>query len=150
MLSCEISDDNRDHTIWDRSTLYGFKAAFLAGQGDRVMEPLLRYCRKRLVCDRVPYPVEAYPEGGKRHLSAESALFVRVITEGLLGIAPESLNSFSFVPQLPQGMPHLELDHLYIAGSHWRIRVEKAKWQVFRNGAPWAEGETNGVRTVIQ
>ena len=150
MLSCEISDDNRDRTIWDRSTLYGFKAAFLAGQGDRIMEPLLRYCRKRLLCDRVPYPVEAYPEGGKRHLSAESALFVRSITEGLLGIAPESLNSFSFVPWLPCAMPHIDLDHLYIAGGYWRIRVEKAKWQVFRNGAPWAEGETNGMRTMIQ
>lgn len=150
MLSCEISDDNRDHTIWDRSTLYGFKAAFLVGQGDRAMEPLLRYCRKRLLCDRVPYAVEAYPEGGKRQLAAESALFVRVITEGMLGIAPESLCSFSFVPRLPHAVPYIELNHLFIAGGHWRLRVDAEQWQVYRNGILRAEGQTNGIRTVIQ
>jgi len=150
MLSCEISEDNRDRTIWDRSTLYGFKAAFLAGQGDRVMEPLLRYCRKRLLCDRVPYAVEAYPEGDKRQLAAESALLVRVVTEGILGIQPESLHSFSFVPRLPTAIPHLYLSDLHIAGHNWHIRVERDCWTVLRDGALCAEGETNGLRTRIQ
>ena len=149
MLSCEISQDCTDRTIWDRSTLYGLKAAFLAGQGDRMMEFLLRYCRKRLLCDRVPYAVEAYPEGGKRHLSAESALFVRAVTEGILGIQPEGLDRFSFVPRLPTAMPHLYLSGLHIAGHNWHIRMERENWVVLRDGALWAEGETNGVRTVI-
>ena len=33
MLSCEKSAENRDDTIWDRSTLYGMKCAFLNGLG---------------------------------------------------------------------------------------------------------------------
>lgn len=150
MLSCEISDENRNSTIWDRSTLYGLKAAFLAGEGDRVMDFLLQYCRKRLLCDRVPYAVEAYPEGAKRHLSAESALMVRVVTEGVLGIQPESLDSFSFVPRLPARLPHLYLSQLYIAGHCWEIRVENLRWMVLRDGEIHATGETNAIRTVIR
>lgn len=149
MLSCEISKDCSDRTIWDRSTLYGLKALFLAGQGERAMEPLLRYCRKRLLCDRVPYAVEAYPEGAKRQLSAESALFVRVITEGILAIRPESLNSFSFIPMLPEKMPHLYLSQLYVAGHNWQIRVDRYSWVVIRDGEIAASGETNGVRVTI-
>ena len=149
MLSCEISDENRDSTIWDRSTLYGMKAAFLAGQGDRIMDFLLRYCRKRLLCDRVPYAVEAYPEGGKRHLSAESALLFRVMTEGVLGIRPEGLDSFSFVPRLPEGMPHLHLSRLRIAGHDWSIHIEKDRWTVLRDGVLRAEGNTDGERITV-
>lgn len=149
MLSCELSADNRDSTIWDRSTLYGFKAAFLAGQGDRIMPLLLRYCRKRLLCDRVPYAVEAYPEGGKRQLSAESALLVRVFTEGLLGIQPEGLDSFSFVPRLPEEMPHIYLSELHIAGGCWQLRVERDRWTALRAGEVVACGNTDGTRVVL-
>ena len=150
MLSCEISDDNRDRTIWDRSTLYGFKAAFLAGQGDRIMPLLRRYCRKRLLCDRVPYAVEAYPEGDKRHLSAESALFVRVFTEGLLAIQPESLDRLSFVPRLPKEMPHIDLSYLQIAGDCWRLRVERDRWTAWQADRMVAQGKTDGTRVVLQ
>ncbi len=149
MLSCEISEENRDSTIWDRSTLYGLKAAFLAGEGDRILDFLLAYCRKRLLGDRVPYAVEAYPEGAKRHLSAESALFVRVITEGLLGLRPEGLEQFSFTPRLPKGMPHLYLEDLYVAGHRWQIRVETDRWAVEKDGTPCAGGNTNGQRVII-
>ncbi len=149
MLTCELSNENHSDTIWDRSTLYGLKCAFLNGQGDRVMQPLLRYCRKRLLCDRVPYAVEAYPEGGKRQLSAESALLVRVITEGLLGICPVSLNAFSFVPQLPDGMPHIRLSHLYLAGHRWDICVRPEGWTVTENGKTVAAGETDGRRVTV-
>lgn len=150
MLSCEISDENRDSTIWDRSTLYGLKAAFLAGEGDRILGFLLAYCRKRLLGDRVPYAVEAYPEGAKRHLSAESALFVRVLTEGLLGLQPEGLTRFSFVPRLPEGMPHLYVDDLNIAGHCWGIRIEKDRWAVEKDHGPWAEGVTDGRRVTME
>ena len=149
MLSCEISCDNTNRTIWDRSSLYGFKALFQVGCGDRAMKPLLDYCRKRLLGDRVPYAVEAYPEGDKRHLSAESALFVRVITEGLLGIEPESLGSFSFVPRLPKDMEYLDVDHLYLVGHKWHIRVETAEWHVYRNDALFASGMTEGKRICL-
>lgn len=150
MLTCERSSENTSDTIWDRSTLYGMKCAFLAGAGDRMMKPLSDYCHKRLVCDRVPYAVEAYPEGGKRHLSGESALFVRVITEGLFGIMPEGLDSFSFTAMLPSGSKRLSLKKIHISGSVFDIVINRDNWIVYSNGAEHASGKTNGERIVIK
>ena len=150
MLSCERGEENKSDTIWDRATLYGMRAAFLAGAGERMEKPLLDYCHRRLVCDRVPYAVEAYPEGGKRHLSGESALFVRVVTEGLFGILPESLDSFSFVPRLSPAFDMLTLDKLHIAGGVFSITVTQKGWQVKENGVSVAEGKTDGVRKTVQ
>ncbi len=150
MLTCEISDENRSDTIWDRSTLYGMKAAFLAGAGEQMLAPLLAYCHKRLVCDRVPYAVEAYPEGGKRHLSAESALFARVVTEGIFGIMPESLDSFSFVPRLPSAFPEMRLQNVRICGGCFDIHVGKDEWHVTEGGKEIARGKTDCVRVEIR
>lgn len=150
MLSCERGEENKNDTIWDRSTLYGMKCAFLNGIGNQMMERLLTYCRKRLVCDCVPYAVEAYPEGGKRQLSGESALFVRMITEGLFGILPEGLDAFSFTPQLPERLKHMHLKSVPIASSCFDIFVEKNAWKIAENGVIIAQGETNGSRILIK
>ncbi|MBQ3004090.1 MAG: hypothetical protein IJD82_10180, partial [Clostridia bacterium] len=143
-------DENRSDTIWDRSTLYGMKAAFLAGAGEQMLAPLFAYCHKRLVCDRVPYAVEAYPEGDKRHLSAESALFARVVTEGIFGIMPESLDSFSFVPRLPSAFPEMRLQNVRICGGCFDIDVGKDEWHVTEGGKRIAQGKTDGVRVEIR
>ena len=150
MLSCEKSAENRDDTIWDRSTLYGMKCAFLNGLGDRMIEPLLAYCRKRLVCDRVPYAVEAYPEGERRHLSGESALFVRVITEGLFGLWPEGLDAFSFVPRLPKGLESMSLKSVFVCGGRYDLFVAREGWRVTANGEVLAMGELDGNRVLIR
>ncbi|MBQ8399889.1 MAG: hypothetical protein IJX08_08005 [Clostridia bacterium] len=150
MLTCEISSENQSNTIWDRSTLYGIKSAFIAGAGDRIMPFFLAYCRKRLLGERVPYAVEAYPEGSMRHLSGESALFVRIITEGIFGIVPESLTSFSFVPQLPKGIPFLKLSSLHICGSCFEINIDAQGWTVSCEGVSIAQGANMNERIVIQ
>ena len=149
MLSCEKGEENKNDTIWDRSTLYGLKCAFLNGCGDRMTEHLLSYCRKRLVGDCVPYAIEAYPEGGRRQLSGESALFARVVTEGMLGISPEGLQSFSFIPRLPERLEHICLRSVFIGGSCFDFFVEREHWSVTENGAVIAEGITDGCRTLI-
>lgn len=90
-------------TFWDRSTLYALRGIYAAGYVDKATEYLDRYSARRLTGDRVPYAVEAWPEGGQRHLSAESALYCRVLTEGLFGIRPTGFRSFSLKAQLPAG-----------------------------------------------
>jgi hypothetical protein len=149
MYTCERSAENTSDTIWDRSTLYGMKCAFLSGAGDSMVKPLLDYCRKRLLCDRVPYAVEAYPEGDKRHLSGESALFVRVITEGIFGIMPESLNSFSFVPSYYEELGEIKLSSLYINGKKVDITVNAESWTVCSNGKLINSGIIDKKRIVI-
>jgi cellobiose phosphorylase len=73
----------------------------------------------------VPYPVEAYPEGNQRHLSAESALYCRVITEGLFGIRPEGLYSFSCAPQLPAEWEGMSLRNIQAFNRNFDIDVKK-------------------------
>lgn len=149
LLSCEISSENTDSTVWDRSTLYGIKCAFMMGEGDRIVKFLLSYCKKRLLCERVPYAVEAFPEGNKRHLSAESALFVRIITEGLLNIVPEGLDTFSFVPYLPENMPHIKLSHICICGGCFDIYIGRKEWSVLQNSEIILSGKTDGKRVTV-
>lgn len=149
MLTCQFSHENRSHTIWDRSTLYGMKAAFLAGAGDRMIRPFLEYCRKRLLCDRVPYAVEAYPEGDKRHLSGESALFARAVTEGLLGIRPEGLDSFSFVPAIFEGLDRICLRKIPICGGCFTLTVTKEGWTVENRGETVLQGHELGKRITV-
>lgn len=55
----------------------------------------------------MPYAVEAYPENNMRHLSGESALFARIIPEGMLKLMPEMGRTFSVNPQLPSEMKNL-------------------------------------------
>jgi len=150
MLTCERSSENTSDTIWDRSTLYGMKCAFLAGESERMVKPLLDYCRKRLLCDRVPYAVEAYPEGDKRHLSGESALFVRVITEGIFGILPEGLDSFSFTASLPSGFERLSLKRIRICGGVFDIEIDANEYRVYSDGVLHSRGEASRKRIIIK
>jgi hypothetical protein len=88
-------------TFWDRSTLYALRGIYSAGYVDKATEYLGKYSEWRLTGDHVPYAIEAWPEGNQRHLSAESALYCRILTEGLFGIRPTGFRSFSLKAQLP-------------------------------------------------
>ncbi|CAN7409139.1 hypothetical protein LJR153_002632 [Paenibacillus sp. LjRoot153] len=96
-------------TYWDRSTLYALRGILYAGETELGISRLLEYSRNRLLGDHVPYAVEAFPEGNQRHLSAESALYARVILEGLFGIIPTGLDSFTCCPRLPMGWESMAL-----------------------------------------
>lgn len=101
-----------DSTFWDRSTLYGLRGAFAAGATEKALLFLMRYANRRLLGEHVPYAVEAWPEGNQRHLSAESALYCRVITEGMFSFRPEGLSRFSITPRLPEGWNEMSLKNL--------------------------------------
>lgn len=116
-----------DKTFWDRSTLYALRGAFAAGYPDRALPVLNYYSGRRLLGDHVPYPIEAWPEGSQRHLSAESGLYCRIITEGLFGIRPTGLRSFTVTPQLPSGWNEASLDHVRAFGSDFNISLHRLK-----------------------
>jgi hypothetical protein len=104
-------------TFWDRSTLYGLRGVFAAGAIDRGLRFFSDYSGRRLLGDHVPYAVEAWPEGNQRHLSAESALYCRVMTEGIFGFRPAGLNSFLIAPQLPSDWDHMSLNNIIVSGG---------------------------------
>lgn len=115
-----------DKTFWDRATLYALRGVLAAGETDRTLNYLHYYSNRRLLGDHVPYPVEAYPEGDQRQLSAESGLYCRIFTEGLFGIRPTGLKSFSFTPRLPKSWPEMSLKHIHAFERNFDIVVERA------------------------
>lgn len=102
-----------DKIFWDRSTLYGLRGAFAAGYPDVALDYMQKYSAIRLLGEHVPYAVEAWPEGGQRHLSAESGLYCRVVTEGLLGFRPTGFRSFTLMPQMPEGWESYTLRNIH-------------------------------------
>ncbi len=112
-------------TFWDRSTLYAFRGLFSSGATEKLMPYFSFYSARRLLGDHVPYPVEAWPEGNQRHLSAESGLYCRVITEGLFGMNPVGLNKLEILPRLPNDWDFMNLKNVKAFGKTFDIEVRR-------------------------
>lgn len=126
-----LATEAGDTVFWDRSTLYALRGVFRAGATDTAFAYLSAYTRRRLLGDHVPYPVEAHPEGGQAHLSAESALYCRIFLEGMLGITPTGLRSFTLAPYLPKEWPFVELQTTSF-GHDLTISVVREEGDVLR------------------
>jgi hypothetical protein len=111
--------------FWDRSTLYALRGVFAAGDTERALPRLSAYTHRRLLGEHVPYAVEAYPEGGQAHLSAESALYCRIFVEGMFGIRPAGLNSFTLTPRLPAGWNRMSLRAVHAFGRVFDVEVTR-------------------------
>ena len=114
-----------DLAFWDRSTLYGLRGVFQAGETTTGLRYLSAYTGRRLLGDHVPYPVEAWPEGDQRHLSSESGLYCRIFTEGLFGMRPTGLDSFRCTPRLPAGWPRMALRSVRAFNRTFDVVVER-------------------------
>ena len=112
-------------TFWDRSTLYALRGVYAAGEPDKATEFLHFYSNTRLLGEHVPYAIEAWPEGSQRHLSAESGLYARIITEGLFGIRPTGLRAFELTPQLPTAWNQMALRRIRAFGNCFDISVSR-------------------------
>lgn len=115
-----------DVTFWDRSTLYALRGIYAAGETATATRFLHDYSATRLLGEHVPYAIEAWPEGEQRHLSAESGLYGRVITEGLFGIRPTGFRSFSLTPHLPDGWNNMALRKIRAFESDFDIEISRA------------------------
>lgn len=113
-------------TFWDRSTLYALRGIYAAGETATATRFLHDYSATRLLGEHVPYAIEAWPEGEQRHLSAESGLYGRVITEGLFGIRPTGFRSFSLTPHLPDGWNNMALRKIRAFESDFDIEISRA------------------------
>lgn len=106
-----------DKVLWDRSTLYAFRGLLQAGRAETVYPHLRRYVQCRLLGEHIPYAVEAYPEGNGRHLSAESALFCRLVTEGICGLNPAGWQKLQVRPAVPAALGGVTLQNLFYGGQ---------------------------------
>ena len=113
-------------TFWDRSTLYGLRGVFAAGETEKALTFLKYYSQRRLLGEHVPYPVEAFPEGNQRHLSAESGLYCRIYTEGMFGMRPAGFNSFDMTPRLPKDWDKMALKNVHAFQNVFDLEVARA------------------------
>ncbi|MGN1123934.1 MAG: hypothetical protein ACI4RR_06280 [Eubacterium sp.] len=113
-----------DKTYWDRSALYAIKGLFYSGEADKACDVLSNYTKERLLGCHIPYPVEAFPEGNSAQLSAESALYLRIFTEGILGYRPMGLHSFEIKPNLPSKWDKICISNIILFGKVFNISVE--------------------------
>ena len=156
----QLSEEGTN-VAWDRSTLYGlrgmYRAAVILSETDPeagknlrkiATDYLMGYCENRLLGDHVPYAIEAYPEGGKRHLSAESALFCQIITEGILAVQPLSFTSFSFNTVIPEDLPRFTLTHVHAFGEVFDLTIEIGEWKLTTESGKSYEGACRGRVTV--
>lgn len=109
-----------EKVMWDRSALYYIASLFRAGKTNQAWERLREYSENRLLGDHVPYAVEAYPEGDMRHLSGESALYCRVITDGLLGFDIDG----GILVSLPSTVEEIKMENVYLNGEYRSVRVK--------------------------
>lgn len=110
-----------EKTFWDRSTLYALRGLFYSSETSRSSELLMKYSKVRLLGKHIPYAVEAFPEGNQAQLSAESGLYLRIFTEGIMGIRPIGFNSFTVKPSLPDGWDFTEIRNISICGKKINI-----------------------------
>lgn len=115
-----------DQTFWDRSTLYALRGVYAAGATEKATDYLHRYSATRLLGEHVPYAIEAWPEGGQRHLSAESGLYGRIITEGMFGIRPTGFKTFVATPRLPKEWNQMSLRNICAFGAAFDMEVKRS------------------------
>ena len=112
-------------TFWDRSTLYALRGVYAVGATEKATEFMKKYSATRLLGDHVPYAIEAWPEGSQRHLSAESGLYARIITEGMFGIRPTGFKSFTLTPRLPNDWAYMNLKDIHAFDACFHIQVKR-------------------------
>ena len=113
-----------ENISWDRSALYYIASCFRSGEIERAFSKLKEISEKRLLGERVPYVVEAYPEYNMRHLSAESALYCRIITDGLLNITFNK-EGYSVNSILPSELNSIKIENIYINGEYKTIEIKQ-------------------------
>ena len=113
-------------TFWDRSTLYALRGVYACGETEKATEYLKFYSGQRLLGEHIPYAIEAWPEGNQRHLSAESGLYCRIITEGMFGIRPTGFKSFVLTPRLPAEWNQMSLHKIQAFGSSFDVEIQRA------------------------
>ncbi len=114
-------------TFWDRSTLYALRGVYAVGETEKATDYLERYSKTRLLGNHVPYAIEAWPEGGQRHLSAESGLYGRIITEGMFGIRPTGFKTFTLTPRLPKDWNEMALRKVRAFNADFDVEVSRVK-----------------------
>ena len=118
-----LSSTEGEKITWDRSTLYFISSLFRAGETEEGWKRLVEFSKNRLLGERVPYAIEAYPENGMRHLSAESALYCRIITDGLMNIDLYD-GEIKANAKIPEELNEVALNNVCLNGKITDVKIK--------------------------
>jgi hypothetical protein len=100
--------------------MYGLCAGFKAGATDTTLAKTIGVMRGcNLGCNGPLIDEDA------ADMASCSALAVRVFTEGLFGIDPQSFTSFKCTPRLPTAWPSMKLSNVWLMGKPVDIEVTR-------------------------
>lgn len=122
-----LKTQEKKATSWDRALAFALRGSFRAGKTEKSAEILKEFTIARLLGNHSPYMEEAFPEGNRRQLSAESVLYARIILEGIFGYRPTGLTSFSLKPSVPKDWDHAEIKNLSLNGHTVDIVIKRNK-----------------------
>lgn len=127
-----ITARSNEPYTWDKFLINTIKGMFIVGEAERAYKLLDSYTSNRLLGKNMPYPVESTPYGNMAQTAAESALYVRLFTEGVLGFRPTGFNSFELKPSLPPEWNEISVKDLIIGGKPTDITVirEEEKYTI--------------------
>jgi hypothetical protein len=114
-----LAESTRD-TEWGRETYYALRTLFLGGRTEEAIETTRRVVRAQIFGPRGPYPDEDATD-----MLCPGSLYPRVFTEGMFGIVPTGLDSFTCTPRLPDGWPAMALRDLRAFGRSWDLVVTR-------------------------
>jgi hypothetical protein len=107
-------------TEWARETYYALRVLFKAGRTEEALDLTRRVVKAQVFGEQGPYPDEDAID-----MLCPGSLYPRVFTEGMFGIVPTGLRSFTCTPWLPREWPRMALRDLRTFGQSWDLVVER-------------------------
>lgn len=130
-----------DATVWERETMYAIRGLWQAGFAEDAADKLLEVAQRYTSGESAPYITETSP--AFKQLAAESALLVRIVTEGLFGIEPQ-FNSIKIHPRLPEGWQSAKIRNVKLLGCDLAVELKRRDTTVYAtctfNGKPVFDG----------
>jgi hypothetical protein len=117
----DILAESNVPTEWARETYYALRVLFKAGHTEEALEMTRRAVKAQVFGKQGPYPDEDAID-----MLCPGSLYPRVFTEGMFGIVPTGLKSFTCTPWLPSEWPQMAMRDLRAFGRAWDLVVERA------------------------
>jgi hypothetical protein len=120
MEGADILAESTRPTEWARETYYALRVLFKAGRTEVALDQTRRVVKAQVFGEMGPYPDEDAID-----MLCPGSLYPRVFTEGVFGIVPTGLKSFTCTPWLPKDWPQMALRDLRAFGQSWDLVVER-------------------------
>ncbi|HBB92784.1 MAG TPA: hypothetical protein DC042_13990 [Bacteroidales bacterium] len=116
----DILAESTRPTEWARETYYALRVLFKAGRTEEALDLTRRVVKAQVYGVQGPYPDEDAID-----MLCPGSLYPRVFTEGMFGIVPTGLTSFTCTPWLPREWPGMALRDVRAFGKSWDLVVER-------------------------